>query len=107
MVTLLRRSKNMNILNALTQFLTPGLGKRILISVLSLAFLFAIWPQNLAAQDQQQAPPPAQDDQQAAPPPAQDATGQAPAAAAPAYTQQTPEQLQQLVAPIALYPDSL
>ena len=95
----------MNILNALRQFLTPGLGKRVLISALSLAFLFAIWPQKLAAQDQQQAPPPAQDDQQAAPP-AQDATGQAPAAA-PAYTQQTPEQLQQLVAPIALYPDSL
>src|SRR5580704_17929584 len=107
MVTLLRRSKNMNnIYRNLTQFLTPGLGKRILIAVLSLAFLFAIWPQNLAAQDQQQAPPPALDDQQAAPPPAQDATGQAPAAA-PAYTQQTPQQLQQLVAPIALYPDSL
>src|SRR6201988_2271988 len=31
---------------------------------------------------------------------AQDATG-------PPYTQQAPEQLQQLVAPIALYPDSL
>ncbi len=31
----------------------------------------------------------------------------APPAAAPPYTQQTPEQLQQLVAPIALYPDSL
>jgi uncharacterized membrane protein YgcG len=108
MVTLLRRSKNMkNTYGNLTQFLAPGLGRRVLISVLSLAFLFAIWPQNLAAQDQQQAPPPAQDDQQAAPPPAQDATGQAPAAAAPAYTQQTPEQLQQLVAPIALYPDSL
>src|SRR6202046_967048 len=105
MVTLLRRSKNMkNTYGNLTQFLAPGLGKRALISALSLAFLFAIWPQNLAAQDQQP-PPPAQDDQQAAPS-AQDATDQAPAAA-PAYTQQTPEQLQQLVSPIALYPDSL
>ena len=33
--------------------------------------------------------------------------GPAQAASAPPYTQQTPEQLQQLVAPIALYPDSL
>jgi hypothetical protein len=38
----------------------------------------------------------------------QDAQAPAPTAAhAPAYAQQTPEQLQQLVAPIALYPDSL
>jgi uncharacterized membrane protein YgcG len=93
--TLLRRSKNMNIHRALAQFLTPALGRRVSVSVLSLAFLLAISPQNLPAQDQQ------------APSPAPDATEQAPAAAAPAYTQQTPEQLQQLVAPIALYPDSL
>ena len=33
--------------------------------------------------------------------------GAAPGAPAPPYTQATPEQLQQLVAPIALYPDSL
>jgi len=58
---------------------------------MSLALLFATWPQNLAAYQDAQAPtqPPAQ------------------AAQAPAYAQQTPEQLQQLVAPIALYPDSL
>jgi hypothetical protein len=55
--------------------------------------VFATWPQNAAAnQDAQQ--------QQAPPPPAQGAP-------APPYAQQTPEQLQQLVAPIALYPDSL
>jgi uncharacterized membrane protein YgcG len=100
----------MNIPTAVTEFLAPARSKRVSASVLSLAFLLAMWPPSLRAQDQQQAPPPAQDapaaDQQAAPP-AQDATGQAPAAAAPAYTQQTPEQLQQLVAPIALYPDSL
>ena len=46
------------------------------------------------AQDQPPPPPP---DAQAAPPPGP----------APAYAQQTPEQLQRLVAPIALYPDSL
>src|SRR5271154_1974048 len=90
---LIGRSKIMSI-RRVTQFLTPTLGKQILVSVLSLAFLFAMWPQNLLAQDQQA-------------PPAQDATDQTPATPAPAYTQQTPEQLQQLVAPIALYPDSL
>jgi uncharacterized membrane protein YgcG len=64
------------------------LGKPLLICLLSAALLFATWPQDVAAY-QQEAQPPAQ-------------TGQG----AP-YTQQTPEQLQQLVAPIALYPDSL
>ncbi|MFI5110843.1 MAG: DUF3300 domain-containing protein, partial [Terriglobales bacterium] len=59
---------------------------------MSLALLFATWPVNLSAQDQQ-APPPA-----APAPPAQQG---------PPYAQQTPEQLQRLVAPIALYPDSL
>jgi len=43
---------------------------------------------------------------QDAPAPAQDAQAQQDAQAPP-YAQQTPEQLQQLVAPIALYPDSL
>jgi Protein of unknown function (DUF3300) len=55
--------------------------------VLSLALLFATWPQNLWAH--------------------QDAQGPEQAVPSPPYTQQTPEQLQQLVAPIALYPDSL
>jgi len=73
---------------------TSGLGKQSLVSLLSLALLFATWPQNLLAY---QAP-------QATAPPAQAST-QAPPA--PPYTQQTAAQLQQLVAPIALYPDSL
>jgi hypothetical protein len=66
-------------------------GKQILVFLLSLTLLFATWPQSLSASQDTQAP------------------GQAPAQAAqaPPYTQQTPEQLQQLVAPIALYPDSL
>ena len=55
--------------------------------VLLLALLFATWPQNLWAH--------------------QDAQGPEQAVPSPPYTQQTPEQLQQLVAPIALYPDSL
>ena len=62
------------------------MGKQILVSPLSLALLFATWPHNLSADQDAQTPA------QAAPPP---------------YTEQTSEQLQQLVAPIALYPDSL
>jgi hypothetical protein len=65
----------------------PGLGRQALATLMSLALLFATWPQNLSAYQDTQAP-------------AQNAP-------APPYTQQTPEQLQQLVAPIALYPDSL
>src|SRR5216684_1039798 len=61
--------------------------KQVLASLLSLALLFAAWPQNLLATQNAQTP-------------AQTPQG------AP-YAQQTPEQLQQLVAPIALYPDSL
>ncbi|MGC1685594.1 MAG: DUF3300 domain-containing protein, partial [Candidatus Acidiferrales bacterium] len=64
--------------------------EQMLVLVLSLALIFAGWPQTLVAAQDAQAP-----DQSAA------------AAQAPPYAQQTPEQLHQLVAPIALYPDSL
>ncbi len=67
-------------------------GKQGLVFLLSWALLFTTLPQNLTAQD-------------APAPPPQDA--QAPAPPAPAYAQQSPEELQRLVAPIALYPDSL
>jgi uncharacterized membrane protein YgcG len=78
--------------------LRSRLGKPMSIAVwsLTLLFVFAFFPlTQLVAQD---APAPAapQDAQDAATPPQ-----------APPYTQQTAEQLQQLVAPIALYPDSL
>ena len=73
-------------------FSRPSVAKQILASTLSLALLFASVPQNLSASQDPQNPPPA--------PPAQGPT-------APAYAQQTPDQLQRLVAPIALYPDSL
>jgi len=86
-----RRVENMNIIEGVRGFSRAQAGKQILVSLMSLALLFATWPQNLAAYQDAQAP---------AQPPVQ-------AAQAPAYTQQTPEQLQQLVAPIALYPDSL
>jgi hypothetical protein len=80
----------MNIFERPSGFSSARLGKQILVSLLSLGLLFVTLPQNLAAN--QDAPAPA-----AAP-------GQAPA---PPYTQQGPEELQRLVAPIALYPDSL
>ena len=64
-------------------------GWRTLVPALAAALLFGGWPQNLAAS--QDAP----SLEQAQAPPGQP------------ETQQTPEQLRQLVAPIALYPDSL
>jgi len=88
-MTVQRGFKNMNIFGLAEGFSRPRLGKQILVSLLRSALLFAIWPQSLLAHQDAQAPPQAQ---------------QAPA---PPYAQQGPEQLQQLVAPIALYPDSL
>ncbi len=70
-----------------TSFSERNLRQRILVSLLSLALLFATGLQNLSAF--QEAPAPEQTPQGAP------------------YATQTPEQLQQLVAPIALYPDSL
>jgi uncharacterized membrane protein YgcG len=81
-----RRFKNMNIFGYGIGFSRPRLGKQVLVPLLSLALLFATWPQELLAYQDAQAP--------------------AQSAQVP-YAQQTPEQLQQLVAPIALYPDSL
>ena len=60
-----------------------GLATQILVSILSSALLFAVWPQNLLADQDAQAPQ------------------------APPHSRNTPDQLEQLVAPIALYPDSL
>ncbi len=61
-------------------------GRQFLSAILSSALLFVGWPQNLQA--------------------FQDSPGPSKPAPAP-HVQQTPQQLQQLVAPIALYPDSL
>jgi hypothetical protein len=79
----------MNIIECAEGFSRPRLGKQILVFVVSLGLLFATWPQNVSAYQDQDAQPPEQ------------GTPAAP------YTQQTPEEIQQLVAPIALYPDSL
>jgi hypothetical protein len=76
------------------------LGSPILAILLAVALMFA--PQTLSAyQDAQQ-----QDSQQSGDPSQQNAQNQE-QGQGESYTQQTPEQLQQLVAPIALYPDSL
>jgi hypothetical protein len=79
------------------------LGKQNLGFLLSLALVFTTFPQNLWAYQDQSAPAPDQN----APAPDQNAPAAAQGASAPPYTQQTPEELQRLVAPIALYPDSL
>jgi hypothetical protein len=68
---------------------SPPRARRLLVSTLVWAMLLSTLPQELSARQQTQAPP---------------ASGQA---QGPSYAQQTPEDLQQLVAPIALYPDSL
>ena len=81
------RFKNMNSFERAAGLLRSRLDRPILVSLLSLALLFATWPQNLSAHQDAQSPEQAAQGQQ--------------------YIQQTPEQLQQLVAPIALYPDSL
>jgi uncharacterized membrane protein YgcG len=78
----------MNIFEAAGEFAGSSFGKQMLAVLLGSSLLFAVWPQIVLAY--------------------QDAPALAPAATSqPPYTQQTPGQLQQLVAPIALYPDSL
>lgn len=66
-------------------------GRQLLASLLAIGLSFATLPPNVVAAQDQSTQAPAQNVQ-----PAQ-----------PAYTTQTPEQLDQVVAPIALYPDSL
>jgi uncharacterized membrane protein YgcG len=95
----------MDIFRSVAEFSRPQVGKQILVGFLSLALLAATSPQNVfAAQDPDpnaQQVPAQQGTQEGAP------QGAPQAAQAPQHTPQTPDQLQQLVAPIALYPDSL
>src|SRR5260370_15029653 len=78
-----REAKIMDNVHTVTRCPRFGLSTKIVVSFLSCALLFAIGPRTLFADQETQAP-------QAIPP-----------------AQHTPDQLQQLVAPIALYPDSL
>ena len=79
----------MNIFGRAAGFSRPRLGEWSLVSLLSLAVLLTGCPQDQSADQDTQA------------------TAKAALTPAAAATQQTPEQLQQLVAPVALYPDSL
>jgi Protein of unknown function (DUF3300) len=90
-----RRFKKMSISSS-ARFLRPQLARQTLVLLLSFALVCATWPGNLAAKQDQ--PPPVSSQDQV--PPAQGDQ-------APPYAKQAPEQLQRLVAPIALYPDSL
>jgi uncharacterized membrane protein YgcG len=87
--TVQRRYSTVNSQRHASEFSKLRIAQQALASLLALIWLCAACPQRLVAQDAQ--------DQQS---PAQVPPG------AP-YLQQTPEQLEQLVAPIALYPDSL
>jgi hypothetical protein len=78
-----REVKIMDNVHAAARCPRPGLGAQIVVSFLSSVLLFSIGPRALFADQETQAPQ------------------------APPHAQQTPDQLQQLVAPIALYPDSL
>jgi Protein of unknown function (DUF3300) len=108
--------RNMNLFGR--RFFRSGVGRTSFVFLLLLGLMFATLPRFVMAQDASPPPPtygqtpdnqpsdnqPSDnqptDDQANNQPPAQD--GQA-----PPYAQQTPEQLQRLAAPIALYPDSL
>jgi uncharacterized membrane protein YgcG len=98
----------MRILGVGTGFSGSRLGKQGLVGVLSLTLLLGTWPRNVAAQDPA---PDSQSSQQQDQDQGQTAdAGQGQdgsAAQAPQHSTQTPDQLDQLVAPIALYPDSL
>ncbi len=90
---ILEKSMNTSPLTRASALATSRWAKKLRMSALALALSCAAFPQNLSAfQDDQESQQPAQ-------------TAQAPQA--PAYTPQSADQLQQLVAPVALYPDSL
>src|SRR6204780_1231921 len=89
-----------NFLKVLAAGSTIHAAKQVLACVLAFALILPMLPQTLSA---------AQEQDQNAPAPAQDQDAQTPAqpSQAPPYTQQTADQLKKVVAPIALYPDSL
>jgi hypothetical protein len=82
-----KRFQNMKIIGFVARFSRPRRGTQILVSLFSIALLFGTWAQSVRAY--------------------QDPPAAAQVSHGPQYTQQSSEQLQQLVAPIALYPDSL
>ena len=85
-MSLKRKLSSVNCQGLAKEFSKLHIAQRALATLLALVLLFATYPQSLVAQEQ--------------PGPLQAPSG-------PPYQEQTPEQLQELVAPIALYPDSL
>jgi len=77
----------MNAFGSAAGFSIPQWGKRIVVGLMAIVLVFGGWAQSAAAKQDAQAP--------------------AQGAQAPAYKQHSPEELQRMVAPIALYPDSL
>src|SRR5271170_3151756 len=80
---------NMNVFKRLAAISIIHPARQILACVLAFALISPMVSETLFAAQEQ------------------DAQASAPSSQAPPYTQQTADQLQQLVAPIALYPDSL
>ena len=87
-------------MNRPTRIARTRLCESALAGLLAVALMFATCPESLWANQQDSQAPQADNSQTQ-----QGDNSQAPAAQA--YTQQTPDELDQLVAPIALYPDSL
>jgi Protein of unknown function (DUF3300) len=85
-MSLQRKLSSVNCQGLAAEFSKLHIAQRALATLLALVLLFAAYPQSLVAQEQ--------------PGPLQAPSG-------PPYQEQTPEQLRELVAPIALYPDSL
>jgi Protein of unknown function (DUF3300) len=85
-MSLKRKLSSVNCRGLAKEFSKLHIAHRALATLLALVLLFSAYPQSLVAQEQ--------------PGPLQAPSG-------PPYQEQTPEQLQELVAPIALYPDSL
>src|ERR1700739_1017333 len=85
-MSLQRKLSSVNCQGLAAEFSKLHIAQRALATLLALVLLFAAYPQSLVAQEQ--------------PGPLQAPSG-------PPYQEQTPEQLQEMVAPIALYPDSL
>jgi hypothetical protein len=97
----------MNIVGHVNELFLRRWGKRHLIAMMSLLLLFAVLPLRLSASQDPQAPEPQTPQPQDPGSQIQDQQSPGQVAGQPPYAQQTPEQLQRLVAPIALYPDSL
>ncbi len=91
-------------LNRVTKFATIRVCKPVLAALLAVTLVSATCPGNLWAHQQDSQAPQSSDSSSQA---QQSGDSNTQSQSAPPYTQQTSDELDQLVAPIALYPDSL